>query len=249
MASAARIARPSAPPNSREVFTRPEASPASSWSTPATAAIVTGTNARPSPIATSSDGARIVADVRARRRQLREQQQSDRQHRHAGDEQRLGPDPRDRSGGDRGGGDDAQRHREERQPGPDRRVAADLLQVQRQEEPHREHGCAEQQHDHVGRAERARGVDPQRHQRLRAIRPSITHERGQQHQPDAISASVGSEPQPVTSVRTMPSTSSDRPSVALSAPARSKLRDRSRLRLSAISRCGAQRARSGRSAR
>ena len=59
VATAARTARPSAPPICCEVLMRPEASPASSGLIPVTAAIVVGTNASPSPIAASSDGNRM----------------------------------------------------------------------------------------------------------------------------------------------------------------------------------------------
>jgi hypothetical protein len=51
------MASPSAPPTCREVLTSPDASPASRDGTPATAAIVTGTKARPMPMATIADGA------------------------------------------------------------------------------------------------------------------------------------------------------------------------------------------------
>ena len=52
----ARIARPSAPPTCCEVLMSPLASPDSWAETPATAAIVSGTNTSPSPTAASSDG-------------------------------------------------------------------------------------------------------------------------------------------------------------------------------------------------
>ena len=60
MAIAARMASPSAPPNSRAVLTSPEARPASWGATPATALIVAGTKASPIPSAVSSDGNSIV---------------------------------------------------------------------------------------------------------------------------------------------------------------------------------------------
>src|SRR5215207_821210 len=56
VATVARIASPSAPPTCWEVLMSPEARPASSWFVPVTAAIVTGTNAKPSPTAATSDG-------------------------------------------------------------------------------------------------------------------------------------------------------------------------------------------------
>ena len=55
-ATVARIARPSAPPTCCAVLIRPEARPASCGLVPVTAAMVTGTNANPSPTAASSDG-------------------------------------------------------------------------------------------------------------------------------------------------------------------------------------------------
>ena len=55
----ARIARPSEPPICRDVFTRPEARPASSGRAPVIAAIVTGTKERPIPADVTSDGPRM----------------------------------------------------------------------------------------------------------------------------------------------------------------------------------------------
>ncbi len=94
VAIAARIASPSAPPTSREVFTRPEARPASCGCDsghrrdrrPAR-------TPDPIPIATSSDGHEHVAEVAAVGRELREQDQADGQRDHAGDEDRLGVRP------------------------------------------------------------------------------------------------------------------------------------------------------------
>ena len=59
LAIEARIARPSAPPTCCDVLISPDARPASCGSTPLTAAIVIGTNAKPSPTAASSDGNRM----------------------------------------------------------------------------------------------------------------------------------------------------------------------------------------------
>ena len=55
----ARTARPSAPPICWLVLIMPEARPASCGSTPATAAIVIGTNAKPRPKALTIDGPRM----------------------------------------------------------------------------------------------------------------------------------------------------------------------------------------------
>ena len=106
-----------------------------------------------------------------------------------------------------------ERHRQEREPGLDRRVAEHLLEVERDEEPHREHRRAEQQHDDVRRAQRPRAS----RSAAASAAPSRTGPRSRRTRaaarcPPAISASVDAEPQPVTSVRTIPSTSSDRPS-------------------------------------
>ena len=56
LATATRIARPRAPPTCWAVFTSPDASPAWSGRIPVTAAIVTGTNAKPSPMAARMEG-------------------------------------------------------------------------------------------------------------------------------------------------------------------------------------------------
>ena len=71
-ATVASTARPSAPPTCWEVLISPLASPASRSATPETAAIVTGTNENPSPIAASSDGPQHVAQVAAADRHLAE---------------------------------------------------------------------------------------------------------------------------------------------------------------------------------
>src|SRR4051794_13038446 len=55
-ATVASTARPSEPPNWRDVLISPEARPASSRRTPVTPAIVTGTNEKPSPVAVTTDG-------------------------------------------------------------------------------------------------------------------------------------------------------------------------------------------------
>ena len=69
LATAASIARPSAPPTCWEVLISPDARPASCGSTPATAAIVIGTNAKPSPNADEQRREQDVAHVGRRRRE------------------------------------------------------------------------------------------------------------------------------------------------------------------------------------
>ena len=59
--TAARVARPSAPPTCCEVLIRPLARPCSWSGIPETAAIVTGTKEKPSPTAASSEGPRMSA--------------------------------------------------------------------------------------------------------------------------------------------------------------------------------------------
>ena len=65
VAMVARAASPSEPPTWREVLTSPEASPASERATPATGAMVTGTNDSPRPVVVTTPGKEDVADVGA----------------------------------------------------------------------------------------------------------------------------------------------------------------------------------------
>ena len=75
-----------------------------------------------------------------------------------------------------------------------------------------------------------------------ANRPSITTNTTSSAMPAAISAERRAEPQPVTSVRTIPSTSSDSPSVARQRAGAGRSRARALgSRPSAISRCGEDR--------
>ena len=62
LAIVASTARPSAPPICWEVLMSPDASPESSGEMPLTAAIVTGTNAKPSP-----NAARIIGAMMSER--------------------------------------------------------------------------------------------------------------------------------------------------------------------------------------
>ena len=57
-----------------------------------------------------------------------------------------------------------------------------------------------------------------------ATQPSIHTNSPSTARPPAITASVDADPHPVVSVRTIPNTSSDRPTVAVNAPIRSKSR-------------------------
>ncbi len=117
-AIAARIARPSAPPNSREVLTSPEASPASPGSTPATAAIVAGTNERPMPDRHEQRRRRAPRRGSCRRPRCGRTAAARRSvMSHPDDQQPLGAEPGDDREAMRRAGDDAQRHRQEREPG------------------------------------------------------------------------------------------------------------------------------------
>ena len=58
VAMVASTASPSEPPTWREVLTSPEASPASERATPATAAMVTGTNEKPRPVVVTTPATR-----------------------------------------------------------------------------------------------------------------------------------------------------------------------------------------------
>ena len=87
-----RIAIPTAPPICCEVLIRPDASPASCGWVPASAAIVSETNASgmPNPI-TRKPGKRFL-QYEPSARDLREEDEAHRHHGHADDERRLHPD-------------------------------------------------------------------------------------------------------------------------------------------------------------
>ena len=126
LATVARIARPSAPPTCWEVLISPEARPASCGLVPVTAAIVTGTNAKPSPNAASSDGPEHVRERSeppgAGTRENQKQAGGDQQQ--AADQRRLEADARDQLRGAAGGQDDPDRERQVGEAGLDRRVAS-----------------------------------------------------------------------------------------------------------------------------
>ena len=79
-----------------------------------------------------------------------EQQQPDGHQDQAAAEYGPHPESAHQPSGAAGHDHDRQRHRQEHQAGVERRQTEDLLQVQRAEDPHREQGRAEQQHDRVG---------------------------------------------------------------------------------------------------
>ena len=116
-------------------------------------------------------------------------------------------------------------HREERQAGLDRREAQDLLQVEREEEPQREHRGAHEADDDVGAGQGPRAQDRQRHERLPAAqRCSIVRNRRSRAMPAPIPARTCGDPKPYRSMFTMPSTSATWPAVSVTAPATSKWR-------------------------
>ena len=103
-----------------------------------------------------------------------EEQHPGRYQRHPEHEHRPGPEAagqaRRRLRADR----DRERHRQERDARLDRRVPEHLLQVERDEVPHREDRAAEAEDDHVRARQRPRREDPQRHERARRDLPSTT---------------------------------------------------------------------------
>ena len=92
----------------------------------------------------------------------------------------LKPDSRDELGGGARRDDDPHRQRQVGDPGLDRRVAQHVLQVERDEEEHREQRHADQQPDDVGAAQGSVSEDRERHQRI-TLAALNCHERDQQH--------------------------------------------------------------------
>jgi len=86
------------------------------------------------------------------------------------------------------------------------------------------------QHDHVGGAQSARPVDPQRHQLREAKAALDQQEHRQRATPRRSGRGWARIPNRVVSVRTIPSTSSDRPIVAASAPGKVEVAARLALR-------------------
>ena len=109
----------------------------------------------------------------------------DRDQEHAGGERRAPAEPGDEPRGERRGDGERARHRQEGEARLHGRQAEDLLQVEREEEPHREHRGAHQADDDVGAGERARAED--RHRDERHLRPALLDrdEQEEQRDPDA----------------------------------------------------------------
>jgi hypothetical protein len=94
--------------------------------------------------------------------------------------QRLRPELRHQLGHQAGADDDAGAERQQRRPSAQRAVLQDDLQVEGQEQEHREQPGADQEEHQVGPAAVAVERDPQRQQRVaRALLPE--HEPDQQH--------------------------------------------------------------------
>ena len=121
--------------------------------------------------------------VAAARADPAEQQQSQRRGQHSRRECPASADPRDdprRAPGRKG---DAERHRDEGETGLQGVEAEHLLHVERQEEPHHEHGGVEREHHGVCGAQLLEAEDRQRHER-RPREPALhAHERCQQREP------------------------------------------------------------------
>ena len=109
-------------------------------------------------------------------------------------------------------------HRQQRRAALEGAVAEHLLEVEVQEEPHRDPRRAEQQLRDVRRGQVRRAEDAQPHQRLAPLRLD-RHEHGEQQRGRRrCVSSVAAEPQPSSGARTTPNTVSARPAVAVSAP-------------------------------
>ena len=185
VAMVARIASPSAPPNSREVLATADARPASCGLTPEVAQITPGTNAN--GIANRDEQARgqQLTEVVGVNADVAQPGQADRKRRHPEHQQAFGAEAHGDLRGDRRSDDDRERHRQEHEPGLDRRVPEHVLQIQGEEEPHRKRRGTERRQDRVGRRSCRERNSRSGISGALAIRPSSNEEREQQRDADA----------------------------------------------------------------
>ena len=112
-------------------------------------------------------------------------------------------------------------HRQQRGAALEGAVAEHLLQVEVQEEPHRDPRGAEQELRDVGRRQVRGAEDAEPHQRLTTRGLERDEHAEQRERRRASVSSVAAEPQPSSGARTTPKTVSARPAVAVIAPTRS----------------------------
>ena len=128
------MATPSAPPIWKAVLLRPEASPDSWSATPASAATVAVTKARPIPGPTDEQPEEDVAEVAAADGDLCEQQRPCAHQRHARRGDRPEADPEDRGLSEDRADRTATGEDDRAEPELDGRVAEHLLRVEREDE-------------------------------------------------------------------------------------------------------------------
>ena len=114
----------------------------------------------------------------------REDQQADPEHRHTHGDDPARPEAHGDTSRDHRPDDHERTHRREPQARLDGRVVQHRLHVERDEEPHREGGGAEEEDHDVRARQRARAEDAQRHERT-AGQPALDQdEDGEQNEPD-----------------------------------------------------------------
>ena len=230
------IAIPTAPPICWDVLISPEARPASSGFVPASAAIVSETNASGSPKPITRKPGNRFFQYDPSTETCVKQDEPQGHHRHADDERRLHSDPGHGRGGDVRPDDRRARDGEIADTGLQRREVEDLLHVERQHQEHREQRRAQDEHDDVGRGQGLQPEDRERHQRMPArdswpMNPPAARPRRRRRR------SSRPEVQPQSWPFVIPSTRMLRPDVTRTAPRTSKPGSRSS-RLS-VSRIGA----------
>src|SRR3954447_23430880 len=175
----ARIASPSAPPTCCDVLLSLLASPASWPETPLTAAIVIGTNAKPSPIAASSEAGRM-SEMYVPSTETWEPENGPGGQQQPADQRPLEADAGHEHRGQAGRHDDPEGQRQVGEAGLQRAVAEHVLHVERHEEEHREQRHRHQQRDHVGARQRPVPEDPERDER--ALRAALDQEEAREEQ-------------------------------------------------------------------
>ena len=160
----------------------PAARPPSSGRADEIAVPSDGMNASAMPVAAMSEAGRTSAAKLPFAWTRAEARHAAGEEHHAGDDRELGAEPRDHAGRhadhqhhDRDG------HRQERCSAVERAVAEHLLEVEVEEEPGRDPGCAEQELDAVGGGEVRRPQDAEPHQRLAAAGLDQRERRQQDH--------------------------------------------------------------------
>ena len=206
--SAPMTATPKVPPTIRLMERMPEATPALAGSTLFMAAVRHGRHDEAHAEAHQDEGADEEAEARRRGQvPLPEQRRG---HRHqAGGHQRPRADPVRQAPGDRPDDDDHDGRGQEAHAGLQRRVALDVLQVQGEEEEHRQHREGDDEGDEVRAQERPRAEEREVDHRLGAAALDEHEARRAPTAATARRARMRPEPQPQALPSTSASTSAD----------------------------------------